>query len=64
MNLETFCESIRYQTGSMPTVDGASVKIGSVKVANIVNGECIPVPMKELVGEPMISSIVYFASRA
>jgi hypothetical protein len=66
MNLETFCENIRRQTGTMPDVDGASVKVSGVKVANIVNGECIPVPMKELVkaGEPLLASLVWAVTRA
>jgi len=64
MNLETFCNNIRRQTGNAPDVDGATVSIGGVTVANIVDGDCIPVPMKSLIQEPLLASVVWAATNA
>lgn len=63
MNLEKFCENIRKQTGKTPDVNGGTVSIDGVTVANVVNGDCTPVPMKSLVRQPLIASVVWSATQ-
>ena len=63
MNVESYVNAIKRQ-GVTPVVTDSAVYISDVKIADIVNGTVVIVPIKSLMRQPMIASIASIASMA
>ena len=61
MSKDKYLEAIRSQ-GVEPETKGSAIYIGSVKVATVNNDVVTPVATKELMGEPLVASIVCIAN--